>query len=114
MNGAGVPLVPALLWAQSRRPRSARPQATAASTWASSVTSAVTATASPPGGLDLGDRAASPSREVHHHHPGPSAANSTAVARPIPPPAPVTRATRRHGKWGQGHGRTVRPAGRGF
>ena len=94
MEKAGVPLVPALLWAQSRRPQRSTASATAASTWPSSVTSAAKPTASPPSATMAAATASAPPRSMSTTTTrAPSVAKRRAVAAPMPPPAPVTSAT---------------------
>ncbi len=85
---------PALLTTRSTPPKARAASAIEAATAAASVTSEATliATSGPPISAAT-FAAASPSRSATTTH-APSAARRRAIARPMPEPAPVTRATR--------------------
>src|SRR5215471_5951667 len=93
-RGTILPSMPALLHAQSSRPKAATALAIKALTFAASVTSARTKIASPAFSLMRATVSLPPSSfKSETTTLAPSSANLSAAARPIPAPAPVTRAT---------------------
>ncbi len=86
--------VPAAVTSTSRRPKSATVCSTSATTAASCVTSVGTASARPPAALIAAATSAICWRvRAASTTAAPSRANASAIARPMPRPAPVTIAT---------------------
>jgi hypothetical protein len=91
--GAQTPLMPALATTMSRPPKVETSVSMARRIWASSLVSAVSAIASPPAAA-ISSRVFATSLSVRLSAAtfAPSAASASAVALPMPDPAPVTNA----------------------